>query len=80
MTGFTTNIYICPGGFIGIIGGALSADYMAQFEVVQQTDFLNAMTQGWFQASMLGMFLGAVLGTGVGAVVGGRNQERKLGA
>jgi len=63
------------GGVIGIIAGAGVADFAQDIALIRSTIFLDALAQGYFQASMLGLFLISVLGTAVGAIVGGINKR-----
>ena len=65
------------GALLGALYGSLAFDLTQPIALLQQTSVLDALTQGRFEAGVLGGFLVAVLGTAVGAWVGGHNLAQR---
>ena len=61
------------GALLGGLCGAFTTGLAQQSQLIRQTTVLDALSQGPFEAAMLGGFLVAVLGTAVGAWLGGHN-------
>jgi len=65
------------GALVGIVIGVAVADVAERVEMIRQTVFLDALSQGYFQSAVLCGFLGSALGMSVGAIVGRRNLRMK---